>query len=188
VALAGVAITLSGCVSYKPPPPLSSDSYIRHINAPFNHAWTQIVSSAARSSAQVMNSDKASGLILLQMQLSDYKDYVDCGHNEGASMSPKNDSPLDVIGFGRVILAGNGSVVVRPDGPSSTSVQLTIQYTLTGMPSGLVPGIPPVTWHFNSRTSDTREIVLSTADYGVTCEPTGKAERELLDFLTGGAP
>lgn len=195
--LAVLLMSPMGCVSGSYTPP-SQSSYSNSIvvQQSFDETWESLISYASASFFGIENFEKESGLLTLSFGADDAEPYIDCGRfqfNAGANnfngpyvqwAQLNNNATLD----------GRMNLRVRRLSSARSEVTVNARYIFSTPAMVFGTGIyaqrvPPVTWSFDSGSSDTNTVpnpVAGTPNTR-TCVPTGRAEREILNALGASA-
>lgn len=169
------SLSSCGLPAYAPPSmSFMSQNATGSINKNYDKVWISLMDYSATTFFVITNFEKDSGLLSLQFSSESPGEFVDCGYIKTLTYSGPivNMWPLGVGGFTQ--LNGSMNVFVKPVSRDVTQIRVNARYILQAN------YMHPQTWIFDTGGSDTKKM----SSLLVTCQPTYKAERTILDGVT----
>jgi len=175
---------MCGCVTY-PKYPKYTQSLIptfdpksteRTINRCFDEVWTALIEYAASTFFAINNFEKESGLLTLRFGAGNPAEFIDCGYVESATTAYKGSLIGGLQQSGYADLDGSMNIFVKPISDKATQVKVNARYVFKGN-----DGVTTQIWSFDTGDHDSKRF--SAVQQPITCSPTYKAERTILEGI-----
>lgn len=193
------ALSLAGCavapkMGYAPPTPAK---YSNSVVMPYGYdeAWKKLVAAASQTFYAIDNYEKDSGLMTLSFGSTNVDELVDCGTMLTNGVADAYVPRLQAMAL-TVTLNGKMNLLVQPVDTGNTRVSVNARYVLdiagTNQSVNYYTGQTfsqefNNTWAFDSNSQGS--ITVQNAAQGIspirTCQPTGKAENDVINEIVG---
>lgn len=181
VIAAGLMVT--GCAgTYVAPSALPTKDNERVVARGFDETWTRLVDKASQTFFAIDNFEKESGLMTLSFGADQPSRFIDCGQVKSPQANFEGPYADYVTGYLGGTLTGRMNLLLQKVDATHTKVRISARYVLNLPPQQNARGS---TWTFDSGMRDVQRVdsALLGTEPTRTCQPTGAAEREILNAL-----